>query len=199
MSFSSPFEGYSDDVLAKACAQRPTNEEAWREFWRRFYPFIRRKVTRILSHFGKEAQAGTVDDVVQLVFLKILRTLPRYEPDKSPLTAFLSLIVSSTVLDQIRPRRSRQRLLSFEEAEVLSSSLRSGGIGAEELWLLTMELLKRVEPRKREVLRDLLAGDSREEICRRHGISRSLLYTITYRFRRDLRRALEKSCSGVSD
>jgi RNA polymerase sigma-70 factor, ECF subfamily len=179
----------TDDELASECARRPINESAWSEFWARFYPAIFRQVRRLLAPFGRSPVHSELDDIVQLVFLKVLNSLDRYDPKRSSLRVFLNLLATNVVIDQLRSNRRKRP--AFEELERIESSLSSGETRPDVLQGL-FEFLDAADPRKRAIIDDFLLGLTTEEICKKHAVSRSAFYTIVYRFRDALRVALPR-------
>lgn len=176
----------SNEDLAAVCAQRPVVEEAWQEFWSRFYPLVYRKVLHMLEPFAHRSIRGELDDIVQLVFLNILKRLPSYDREKSPFTAYLSLVTVSTVIDQLRRTKNKEPV-RIEEIPEIEGEVSGGKIEADELWNKTVTVLKRLSPRDRDIIEDYLEGADRPEIGRKHKIDTSLVYTIIYRFRHALR------------
>lgn len=191
MPVSVELEKLSNEDLAEECARRPVNEGSWREFWQRFHPLVYRKVLNLLAPFVKKPIHSEVDDVVQLVFLNIFRRLSNFDRQKSPLTAYLSLITTSTVIDELR-RAQKKNTVPLEELHGLVGDLQTGIIEADELWRTVVSVLQSADPRDQSVIKELVSGDSREAIAARHRITTSLVYTITYRFRQALKAALEK-------
>jgi RNA polymerase sigma factor (sigma-70 family) len=181
----------SNEDLAAECARRPVVEEAWQEFWFRFYPLVYRKVMRLLSPYTSKRIRSELDDIVQLVFLRIFQRLPNYNRQKSPFTAYLSLVTFSTVMDELRRNKTKEPV-ALEEFHEFADELSTGKIEAEELWQTVVKVLQGQEPRDRVILEELLNGEPRQEIGVKHGITVSHVYTITYRFRRALREALNK-------
>ena len=181
----------SNEDLAVECARRPVIEEQWREFWLRFYPLIYRKVMRLLAPYAKKRIHSELDDIVQLVFLRIFQRLPDYNPQKSPFTAYLSLVTFSTVVDELRRNKTKEPI-SIDEFHEFADQLSTRTIETEELLRTVVKVLQHLAPRERVVMEELLNGDPREEICTKHGLTLSHLYTITYRVRQALREALDK-------
>ncbi len=188
----------SNEELAGECAKRPVNEDAWHEFWQRFYPLVFRKVHNLMRPFGDQLSPPEFEDVIQLVFLNIFTRLPGYDRQKSPVTAYLSLVATSTVVDQLR-RGKRKRTAALEEAEELADKVYRGEIEADELWQLVVKVLGQLGPRDRAILQELWEGADRADICKRYGITPTNLYSITYRFRGKLREALEKRANLLSE
>jgi RNA polymerase sigma factor (sigma-70 family) len=187
-----------DECLAEECAKRPVNEQAWQEFWHRFYPLVHRKVTGFLRPFRDPPQVSDIDDVIQAIFLRLFTSLPKYDPQRSPLSAYVNLVATHCVMDYFRRRKAR-RVLMFSESELASAGLSTGEIEAEELWSSVIAVLRLIEPRKRRIIQAFLEADDKESICRRYGVTRSHLYTITYRFRQALRESLAKNENPLSD
>jgi len=188
----------SNEDLAVLCARRPVEEDAWREFWRRFYHFVYRKVSKLLKPLGQRVDQSGVDDIVQLVFVRIFNGLSGYDRQKSPLTAYLSVITTRTVIEQLR-RRKAQRLVPLEELDLAAERIKTGQIEADELWELVIGILARMGPRKGAIVRAFLEGQGNAAIRQRYGVSASYIYTTVYRFRRAMANALGIKNPGVSE
>jgi RNA polymerase sigma factor (sigma-70 family) len=180
----------SNEEFAAVCAERPV-EEAWQEFWLRFYPVVYRKVLRMLEPFGHSSIRSELDDIVQLVFMNILKRLPNYDREKSPFSAYLSLVTASTVIDELRRTKNKEPV-RIEEIPEIAGKVSAGEIEADELWDRTVGVLKALSARDRDIIVDYLKGVDRQEIGQKYGIEAKLLYTITYRFRQALRKALKQ-------
>src|SRR2546430_1422971 len=147
MKHSSELGRVSDDELASECAKRPPNEEAWKVFWRRFYPLVYRTVLISLEPFYGQAIHSGVDDIVQLVFLRIFQNLSKFDRKKSPLSAYLRMIAKHTVIDQLRRTKGKETV-SLEGFEELRASLKADAIPVAVLWETVLAYVSKLEPRK---------------------------------------------------
>jgi RNA polymerase sigma factor (sigma-70 family) len=189
MSPKTKIEHFDDQDLAQACAKRPIDEEAWREFWRRFYPLVYRKVVNLLRPFREQPEHSDVDDIVQLVFLKIFNNLPKYNADKSPLGAYLHMITTHTLFDQLRAGKGKHKI-PLEEVESIAYE---DEIRAEELWEVVVKALNQLDdPRKKAIVQAFISGENARDICDTYSISPSYLSTIIYRFRKALKGSLTR-------
>jgi RNA polymerase sigma-70 factor, ECF subfamily len=193
-----PPAGLSDEALAARCAARPVDEAAWREFWRRFYPGLYRRVARLLSPFGHALPVSEMDDVVQWVMLKVFQALHAFDPKKSPLRAYLNVIATSTVVDQLRRSRSRQTV-SLSGMDFIAKGVESGRLEADELWRTVVQILEKMDPLNAELLRGFLEGEPPQELAERHGVTASHIHSVVYRFRRRLKRELQVRFDGASE
>lgn len=191
MNHSGEFGSLSDEQLASECAKRPPNEEAWKVFWRRFYPLVYRTVLRSLDPFYDQAIHSGVDDIVQLVFLRIFQSLPKFDRKKSPLSAYLRMMAKHTVIDQLRRSKGKETA-SLEGFEELKASVKADAIPVEVLWETVLAHVSNLEPRKREIIRAYFRGEKTDAICDRYGIKSNHLSTIIYRFKQDLKSSLFK-------
>lgn len=191
MSDRGDLRSLADEDLAQLCSRRPIHEEAWRELWRRFYPYVRRKVENLLAPFPALAQSQQ-DDILQFAFLNIFQRLPSFDPRRSPLRAYLGIVVTSTVFDQMRVHR-RDRSVPLEEISELSASVNQGDFELDDLFSITQTVIAQMEPRNQKVLQEFLEGEKPEEISGRHHISRDAIYATVHRFRRKLKTALSEA------
>lgn len=170
----------SEHELVQLCLMRPVHQEAWYEFYQRFYETVRRQARRILQGFPAE-----IEDVVQDAFIRIFRVLPSYDPSKAQLRTYLTRIVTNLAIDHIRHgSRFRTQTLS------LDADLASFKIYAEE----DPEILRRAAEKiidgladksKTPVIRDLLRGRKVKEICAEYGVTEYQVYA-TRTWLRDL-------------
>lgn len=194
MTSNSQLRSCPDEDLILECVKRPVNERAWREFWRRFYPLVFRKVITLLRTWNPKLSHSAVDDIVQLVFLKIFTHLQEYDSTKSPFAAYLGMLTTRTLIDQLR-RAKTGKTISFGDAGANASAdrIQEAALEVDDLWRVVSLILRELEPTKRRIIEDFVTGEKSEIICSRYSIKRSHLYTIVYRFRRSVREALEKS------
>jgi RNA polymerase sigma factor (sigma-70 family) len=189
MAASRP-EAWSDEKLVKQCKRKPVREEAWMEFWRRYHPFVRRKISNIVSRFRKQPNPPEVDDVVQLVFLKIFDGLHTYDPGTSPLFAFISVVTTNAVIDQLRHSKLADGFEPLEDTDAICHAVQVGEIETEQLWDAVARTLEAIDQRKRASIQAYLLGESTAEICKRFAITRSCLQTRVSRFRERIRRTI---------
>jgi RNA polymerase sigma factor (sigma-70 family) len=185
----------ADEDLAQVCSRRPINEEAWRELWRRFYPYVRGKVENLLAPFPALAQSQQ-DDIVQYAFLNIFQRLPHFDPRRSPLRAYLGIVVTSSVFDQMRVHK-RDRLVPLEEIPELGGRVMKGEFELDALFSITKTVIAQMEPRNQKVLQEFLEGEKPEAISGRLHISKDAIYATVYRFRRKLKAALSEAGLSV--
>jgi RNA polymerase sigma-70 factor (ECF subfamily) len=94
----------SQDVDLQACIDG--DPAAWSAFVDRYAGVIVAAVRRVVGGGGGST---TVDDLVQDVFVRIVRNdfrlLRMYDPDRSAITTWLTLVARSTSIDHLRRRR----------------------------------------------------------------------------------------------
>ncbi len=98
--------------LVRACCAG--SREAWNEFYRRFFGLVRTVVQRRLQSFGQD-----LDDVVQEVFIHLMRSLDAYD-ETYPLSKFVSLVAERVATDEhrFRSREKRQgQAVSLEQED----------------------------------------------------------------------------------
>jgi RNA polymerase sigma-70 factor, ECF subfamily len=182
------WEGASDDQLVAECSRRPANQEAWLEFWRRFQPLVQRRVLSVLLRFTKQIQRQDLDDIIQFIFLKIWKNLDRFDPKKSPLRAYLSLLSANVVIDALRQSESGHTVsldMAVHDALVYSSGL---DLLAE--WDAIVKCLKELGEPKASIVEEYLEGADVAAICQKYKVTQSNVYTIVSRFRKELRSQL---------
>jgi len=85
------------------------DKEAWDAFVERFSPVIYAAVSRTLR--GRPQGEAEIRDLTQDVFLRLCkddyRLLSRYEPKRSTLVTWLTVVATSTTLDALRRKRGQ--------------------------------------------------------------------------------------------
>lgn len=191
MQANPEIKNYRDEDLALECVKRPVIEEAWREFWRRFYPLLYRRVASLLRPFQEHPQHSDIDDILQLIFLKIFNSLSRFDRQKSPISAYLSLVATHTVFDQLRSGRGKQKV-PIEELEELGVVAYRDEVEAIDLWEIVTKIFERLNPRKRAIVQAFLEGEDTDDICRKHSVTPTYVSTTVYRFRHAVKDSLKK-------
>lgn len=85
------------------------DRSAWESFVHRFSAVIYRAVAGTLTRHGSGFDTAECQDITQDVFLRLIkedyRLLRSYDPSRSNLTTWLSLVARSTTLDRLRRRQ----------------------------------------------------------------------------------------------
>jgi RNA polymerase sigma-70 factor (ECF subfamily) len=140
-----------------------------------------------LFRVGSRADA---EDLMQRIFLKMIESLPRYQPRGVPFEAWFFRLARNTVIDHLRARRQVQPLETVAEVD-------STRPGPEESLELAMEFrrletaLEELTPVQQEVIGyRFMAGLSAREIGlvigRREGSVRALQFRALQALRRSL-------------
>ena len=94
-----------DDVVAQ-CLRG--DHDAWQAFVDRYAQVIFTAVRRVLSRHGSSKHSSRIEDVTQEVFLRLVRNdyrlLRAFDPARSTLVTYLTIIAHSTALDTTRRR-----------------------------------------------------------------------------------------------
>ena len=131
---------------------------------------------------------GEVEDLVQETYLRALRSLPRFRGD-APVRLWLLSIARRTCADHVRRRQRQRRLLDRLTIEAAGDG--SGGCGFASDISLTVELLQRLQPDRREAFAlTQLAGLSYDEAAAIVGCPIGTIRSRVARARDDLRAAL---------
>jgi len=141
----------------------------------------------VAARVGRPSDA---EDLAQLVFVKALEALPRYESRGVPFGGWLFRLARNVVIDHIRTRREHTTLDLIVE--------RSGdGRGPDELAVLRQEMdavataLRRLTPEQREAIElrffaGLSAREAAEAMGRQEGTIRGLQFRAIAALRREL-------------
>lgn len=110
---------------------------AWDAFVAEHTGVLHAAVRRILRQHTPTAAAPEVLDVVQECFLRLIkddfRLLKRYDPARSRLTTWLTIIARSTAIDRLRRRKPPPLSLSQEEIPLAAPPERPTEGGVAEL------------------------------------------------------------------
>jgi RNA polymerase sigma-70 factor (ECF subfamily) len=165
-------------------AARAGDPEAFGSLFDRYHGPVHRYVA---ARVGRPSDA---EDLAQLVFVKALEALPRYESRGVPFGGWLFRLARNVVIDHIRTRREHSPLdLATERPSV--------DHGPDELAALRQELdgvaaaLRRLTPDQREAIElRFFAGLSAREAAvamdRQEGTIRGLQFRAIAALRRDL-------------
>jgi RNA polymerase sigma-70 factor, ECF subfamily len=165
-------------------AARAGDPEAFGSLFDRYHGPVHRYVA---ARVGRPSDA---EDLAQLVFVKALEALPRYESRGVPFGGWLFRLARNVVIDHIRTRREHATLdLATERA--------SGDDGPDELAALRQELdsvtaaLRRLTPDQREAIElrffaGLSAREAAAAMDRQEGTVRGLQFRAIAALRRDL-------------
>ena len=141
----------------------------------------------VAARVGRPSDA---EDLAQLVFVKALEAIPRYESRGVPFGGWLFRLARNVVIDHIRTRREHTPL-------DLATERPSGDDGPDELAALRQELdsvaaaMRRITPDQREAIElRFFAGLSAREAAvamdRQEGTVRGLQFRAIAALRRDL-------------
>jgi RNA polymerase sigma-70 factor (ECF subfamily) len=165
-------------------AAKGGDPEAFGALFDHFYGPVYRYVA---ARVGRPSDA---EDLAQLVFVKALEALPRYESRGVPFGGWLFRLARNVVIDHVRTRREHVTL------DVVVQQSDDGG-GPDELAAIRQELdsvahaLRRLTPEQREAIQlRFFAGLSAKEAAvamgRQEGTVRGLQFRAIAALRRDL-------------
>ncbi len=141
----------------------------------------------VASRVGRPSDA---EDLAQLVFVKVLESLPRYEQRGVPFGGWLFRLARNVVIDHVRTRREHVTLEVIVEKS-------SDDQGPDELAVLRQEMdsiahaLRRLTPEQREAVElrffaGLSAKEAAEAMGRQEGTVRGLQFRAIAALRREL-------------
>ncbi len=176
------FDDGAIERLVEAAQQG--DPEAFGALFDRFYGPVHRFVA---ARVGRPSDA---EDLAQLVFVKALEALPRYEQRGVPFGGWLFRLARNVVIDHIRTRREHATLdVAVERADL--------GDGPDELAQMRQEMdsvaraMRRLTPEQREAIElrffaGLSAKEAAEAMGRQEGTVRGLQVRGLAALRRDL-------------
>jgi RNA polymerase sigma-70 factor, ECF subfamily len=165
-------------------AAKAGDPEAFGSLFDAYYGPVYRYVA---SRVGRPSDA---EDLAQLVFVKVLESLPRYEQRGVPFGGWLFRLARNVVIDHVRTRREHVTLDVIVEKS-------SGDQGPDELAVLRQEMdsiahaLRRLTPEQREAVElrffaGLSAKEAAEAMGRQEGTVRGLQFRAIAALRREL-------------
>ena len=175
-----------DDAAIERLVQEAQAGDAWafgRLFDHYHQPVYRFVATRV-------RRPSDAEDLTQLVFVKALEALPRYEARGVPFGGWLFRLARNVVIDHVRTRRDHTTL------DVVADRA-DAGEGPDELALLRQEMdsvavaLRRLTPEQREAIElrffaGLSAREAAEAMGRQEGTVRGLQFRAIAALRREL-------------
>jgi len=183
------------------------NEASWNRFFDLYAGFIY-SIAR-----SKGLKPEDADDIVQIVFTDLARTMPtfRYDRAKGKFRSYLAGLVSWRVMDRLRfGKRDAELKADFME-EVRSAGVDGDDAFAEREWQATAmeEALRRMKPEVRPehyaaFIASAVEGQDTETVRRLYGLSRDSLYQIRKRLTTKLKEIAtvvlaEMDAPGVPD
>jgi len=165
-------------------AAKAGDPEAFGSLFDAYYGPVYRYVA---SRVGRPSDA---EDLAQLVFVKVLESLPRYEQRGVPFGGWLFRLARNVVIDHVRTRREHVTLDVIGEKS-------SDDQGPDELAVLRQEMdsiahaLRRLTPEQREAVElrffaGLSAKEAAEAMGRQEGTVRGLQFRAIAALRREL-------------
>ncbi|MGJ8658195.1 MAG: RNA polymerase sigma factor [Akkermansiaceae bacterium] len=173
-----------------------TDHPVWDELLKYYAPFI----TSVLCRMNFQQPA--IDDVRQLVFVKLWKNLPAYrkQPGKAKFRSWLAKLIRNVALNWIRDNKgqnSESHLHDATESEYLVHSPAVEG-NIEKEWQayvvkLALERLKPVFTGKAfEVLHLSLEGHSSDEISEKLSIQTESVYVLRNRVKKRLQQEIKQ-------
>jgi RNA polymerase sigma-70 factor (ECF subfamily) len=146
-----------------------------------------RRYTRRVAGFVRAIirQPDAVEDVTQLVFIKMFRRLSRLR-DPAVFESWLFTLARNTGLDFLRRRSCRPSTVAMDDGVQEIADPRNDGASAEILAALEIALT-RLSPLDRQLVSRFVAGDSYGEIAQEAGLSLASVKVRLHRVRPFLR------------
>ena len=166
------------------------NEAAWNRFFDLYAGFIY-SIAR-----SKGLKPEDADDIVQIVFCDLARTMPTfsYDREKGRFRSYLAGLVSWRVMDRLRSGKRDAELKADFLEEVKSAGADGDDAFAEREWQAAAmeEALRRMKPDVRPehyaaFIASAVEGQDTETVMRLYRLSRDNLYQIRTRLTEKLR------------
>ena len=183
------------------------NEASWNRFFDLYAGFIY-SIAR-----SKGFKPEDADDIVQIVFTDLARTMPtfRYDRAKGKFRSYLAGLVSWRVMDRLRSGKRDAELKADFMEEVRSAGVDGDDAFAEREWQAAAmeEALRRIKPDVRPehyaaFVASMIEGQDTETVSKLYGISSDNLYQIRKRLTAKLKEIAtvvlaEMDAPGVPD
>ncbi len=139
---------------------------------------------------ARVGRPSDAEDLAQLVFVKALEALPRYEARGVPFGGWLFRLARNVVIDHVRTRREHATLDVVVERSSEDSSPDDLAILRQEMDTVS-HALRRLTPEQREAIElrffaGLSAKEAAEAMGRQEGTVRGLQFRAIAALRRDL-------------
>lgn len=175
--------------LLKRCLQRPSDEDAWREFVQRYNGAIRTSVAktfhaRASQETDRRAQfpEALIEDLVQVVYVRLVqegnRALNRFEGEHdNSIFQYLGIISINVVRDHFREAKAQKRpKISFSLDELLENA-GEGGMLKEAVSGTDGSLMTGAAS---TVTMEDLEGALKRSVSRRHRDRDALIFKLRY-------------------
>ncbi len=171
------------------------NEAAWNRFFDLYAGFVY-SIAR-----SKGLKPEDADDIVQIVFADLARTMPtfRYDREKGRFRSYLAGLVSWRVMDRRRSVKRDAELKADFMEEVRSAGADGDDAFAEREWQAAAmeEALRRMKPDVRPehyaaFVASAVEGQDTETVSKLYGITSANLYQIRARLTEKLREMVAK-------
>jgi len=181
---------WTDSELAARCALQPPDEEAWRVLWTRHYPRVVAAV--------KQTMWGVPPDLIQEAvsdaFLALISRIRNFDPIRSSLAAFISVVARSTAMDALRSKRYRRGgvPLTEESAQTIQASA-AETLPRDLAAAISLQALRKMGDRhKRKILLRLIKGIAIHDIAAELGCSESHIRRVRLEYIEALEAALDE-------
>lgn len=151
-------------------------EQIYRDFYPKVHAYVR----------GKIQDPHEVEDLVSVVFLKVVQKLDSYDPAKAALSTWIYIITRNTVTDYFRTRRT---LVEFEDWMV--NDIPAPDLSDDALDILTDALLALKEKERDLIVLHYYSGHTLKTVAEMMGMSYVNAKVIHHKALTSLRRYLK--------
>ena len=187
-----PNSRLTEEETITRLAEFPEDEEAWRELYIRFWPFVFGTIYHLLG--GRRAE---VEDLAQDVFLRLIK----YRPfgrlrSHNAFRTYLQVVCRNVVRSFIQRRAKEEPSMPFEallhEPET-TASLQDSGHAVRDLVEVLERTSGQLSKSEHQMLQLLLDGVSLSEMAEYMGISYANAAVRLHRLRAKLRPLVDES------
>lgn len=158
-----------------------TGHASFEHIWQACFPYVK----SIIAYFYvSEAEA---EDLIQETCITLWKILPKFDPERSSITTFASLIAKNRTLDLIREKTRRDKKHSAYEVLLnlgLTQHNSGSNTASRDEYTLLLRLIKMERKENvKEIARLVSSGCSYPEIAKKLGVNVSTVKTQWRRFR----------------
>ncbi len=161
--------------LVEECRKTPVREAAWERFHARYSHLVK----LIVNATARTATTQDREDMCQAIWVRMPKTLDRFDPNKGALPRFLQVMAERMVRSEWRRRQRERDFLTPVDERVLALVKQS----PEEqdpalLRTLIFDFLRSNvnDDKKLQVYESWIEGLNYKEIMKIHGLSRPVVF-----------------------
>lgn len=175
-----------DDAMIDRLVQQARDGDA--EAFGRLFDHYNKPIYRYIA--SRVNRPSDAEDLTQIVFVKALEALPRYESRGIPFGGWLFRLARNTVIDHVRTRRDHTDLDALAERSAGGPGPETLAVTNEELATMSLALNTLTDDQREAIALRFFAGlsarEAAEAMGKREGTVRGLQFRAIAALRRQL-------------